>query len=119
MAPWFFESPQDLSVRPGESVELRSLARGTEPISYQWLRNGELLEGADQPILILPSLTLEQGGFRFQLSVDPGRSYRVQTSWDLVNWRDWLGFVSTDGNLELDDPVPATNSTLFYRLISP
>jgi hypothetical protein len=157
MAPWFLESPQDLSARPGEPVELRCLARGTEPISYQWLRDGQLLEGASQPSLSFPSLTLQQGGFytviarnevgtspeapaylqvlasgqflapqvqvdgsfRFQLSVDPGQFYRVQTSPDLVNWEDWLGFVSTDGNLELEDPAPTADNTRFYRLISP
>lgn len=157
MAPWFLELPQDHSARPGESVELRCLARGTEPISYQWLRNGQPLEGASQPILSFPSLTLQQGGFytviarnevgtspeapaflevlasgqflapqvqvdggfRFQLSVDPGRSYHVQTSQDLVHWEDWLGFTSADGSLELEDPRSTMNALRFYRLVSP
>lgn len=157
IAPWFLESPQDHSARPGGSVELRCPARGTEPISYQWLRNGEPLEGATQPILSFPSLTLQQGGFytlvarnevgtslgataylqvlasgqllapqmqvdgrfRFQLSVEPAQSYHLQTSQDLVNWEDWLGFVSTDGSLELEDPGSTSTALRFYRLVSP
>jgi len=155
--PWFLELPQDQSVHPGESVTFRCVARGTEPVSYTWLRDGHPIEGAAQPTLTLPFVAPRdsgyyavfaqnevgtsampfaflqvlasgellspcldtKGAFSVRLSVDPGRSYRVQTSPDLVNWEEWLHFVSADGSFGLLDPRATASPARFYRLVSP
>lgn len=61
--PWWFEIPQDRSVRPGESIQFQCLARGTEPISYTWLRDGQPIDNATHPTLTLPFVTPRDGGY--------------------------------------------------------
>ena len=68
--------------------------------------------------LLSPRLDAEDA-FSVRLFVDPGRSYRVQTSSDLVNWEEWLHFVSADGSFGLLDPRATAGPARFYRLVSP
>lgn len=46
VGPAFLMQPSDQSVAPGESATFQALANGTEPLSYQWSRNGTPISGA-------------------------------------------------------------------------
>lgn len=47
-APVILSSPQSVTATRGAPVELRVAARGTDPLGYQWTRNGSDLPGQSQ-----------------------------------------------------------------------
>ncbi len=59
LAPSIVEAPRDLTVEAGADAQFSVVAAGTEPLSYQWLRNGAPLinsgriQGATSPALTL------------------------------------------------------------------
>jgi len=55
-------------VTTGESVHFRVNAQGTEPLTYQWHRNGRVIRGATDRDLILPAAELKQAG-KYTVSV--------------------------------------------------
>lgn len=61
MAPNFTVMPLSASLPAGTNLTLSALARGTEPISYQWQKNGTNLP-ATGPTLNFTSLILSDGG---------------------------------------------------------
>ncbi len=44
--PSFVTQPSNITVNPGESATFQALANGSEPLSYQWQRNGSNIDGA-------------------------------------------------------------------------
>lgn len=73
-------------------------------------------------VLALPPAqgNVQQDGFRFFLSGEPNRSYRIEYSVDLIAWED-LGILimSGDGSpVEMADTDAATASRRFYRAIA-
>jgi parallel beta-helix repeat protein len=62
LAPYFVTQPISASLVVGANRTLTGLARGSEPISYQWQRNGSSLAGATQTSFILTNLQLTNTG---------------------------------------------------------
>ena len=61
--PQITGQPQDLTITNGGTAEFRVTAIGSQPLSYQWLRQGHSpLAGQTNPVLRLTSVTLDQSG---------------------------------------------------------
>jgi hypothetical protein len=54
--------PASQAVLAGDNVTLRSSARGSRPLSFQWFFNGQPLPGATNASLVLTSVTTNQAG---------------------------------------------------------
>jgi uncharacterized repeat protein (TIGR01451 family) len=71
-----FENPPIITLQPvsrlvtnGNSVELTTAVLGTEPLAYQWQRNGVNVPGANGPTLFLASATpADAGTYRMLVS---------------------------------------------------
>ncbi len=61
-SPVILSQPQSQTVTVGANVTLEVAANGTQPLSYQWRRNGQALAGKTEPLLELPSIALSQAG---------------------------------------------------------
>jgi Abnormal spindle-like microcephaly-assoc'd, ASPM-SPD-2-Hydin/Immunoglobulin domain/HYR domain/Fn3 associated len=60
--PSILAQPAGRMVGTGAEVPLSVTAGGTEPLSFQWARNGVALPGATGPSLLLPNIQPGQGG---------------------------------------------------------
>lgn len=60
--PYFTTQPAGAQLSAGSSRTFTGLANGSQPISYQWQRNGTNLPGATQTSLALTNLTLGDSG---------------------------------------------------------
>lgn len=69
-APRFTIQPQSASALPGESVALSALATGSDPITYQWYRNGSPVAQATNPDLALPNLDASKAGNYFAVAAN-------------------------------------------------
>jgi len=53
--PLITEQPKSLTVNPGESASFHVAAQGTEPLSYEWSKDGRLVPGATLSMYIIAS----------------------------------------------------------------
>ncbi len=60
--PEFIAQPQNQTVTVGESVELSGIAYGTAPLTWQWYKDGTLIEGATADTLYLEDVTISDSG---------------------------------------------------------
>lgn len=56
-------APAPLTVAQGQRAQFQAAASGSDPLRYQWLRDGVPIDGATQPDLILEPVALDQAGF--------------------------------------------------------
>ena len=61
----FVQEPQNLLGEQGGAYSLAGRAIGEEPISYQWYKNGERLDGATSTSLDFPDLQASNAGSYF------------------------------------------------------
>jgi hypothetical protein len=54
--PTIIDQPPDLSVSAGEQATFRVLAEGSQPLAYQWQRNGQEVPGATASSFTTPPL---------------------------------------------------------------
>ena len=74
-APALYAQPKDRTNNAGTGVTLLVSAKGLEPLEYRWLRNGELLAGAESATLVLTNLTgASAGGYSVIVSNSEGSS---------------------------------------------
>jgi hypothetical protein len=62
LLPYFTTQPVGAQLNAGSSRTLTGLANGSQPIGYQWQRNGANLPGATQTSLALTNLSLGDSG---------------------------------------------------------
>jgi hypothetical protein len=62
VAPYFTTLPASLTVAAGSGRTLSGLANGSQPIGYQWQRNGTNVPGANGTLLSLTALTVADSG---------------------------------------------------------
>jgi hypothetical protein len=67
VAPAFTTQPQPRTVTEGQAASFSAVATGTEPISYQWLRDGVPIPGATGLSYTLPAAALADNGSLFAL----------------------------------------------------
>lgn len=80
--------------------------------------HGFLLTRSSAARLSLPARQ-PNGGFRFALLGEAGRSYTIQASTNLVNWMAVTNFVSATGTNEFTDATAPNFSRRFYHAVSP
>lgn len=61
--------PANLTVGTGSDAVFAASATGTEPLSYQWRRNGQDIAGANGPVLRLSGVNLADDGAQLSLVV--------------------------------------------------
>ena len=67
--------PTPRTVNPGDSVEFAVQASGQEPFEYQWLLNGEEIEGAiAQTLLLDPVAEADEGLYSVRVSNEAGEA---------------------------------------------
>jgi hypothetical protein len=69
VTPVILSSPQDLTIAPGDPASFTVLARGGQPLSYQWFLNTNAIPGATSNTFSIASATTNDAG-----------SYTVQVS---------------------------------------
>jgi uncharacterized delta-60 repeat protein len=82
------------------------------PLSIQVLFLGQ------PPRLTLPEMLLG-GQFRFTLFGDPGYSYTIQSSTDLIHWSSVTNFISVTGTNQCTNPARSDFNQRFYRAVTP
>jgi uncharacterized delta-60 repeat protein len=58
------------------------------------------------------------GSVQFTVHLEPGRTYTVQSSVDLITWHDLMTFTATSTSQTVSDPAPDL-SRGYYRVVSP
>jgi hypothetical protein len=61
--PWFEQQPTDQSGCVGDAATFSVVAKGTEPLSYQWRKNGENIPSATGDAYTIDPLALEDAGY--------------------------------------------------------
>lgn len=69
IAPTIQVQPFDASVAPGATASFVVVARGSDPLSYQWRRDGTAIPGAAGPRLDLPAVALADSGAQLDVVV--------------------------------------------------
>ena len=94
IAPTITWSSGDLAAAAGSYAELRVEARGSQPLTYQWRRNGEVINGANGAALALTPLAAgQEGPYSCTVSNDAGQAVAtmrvtvVSTPFAAVQWR--------------------------------
>lgn len=70
--PSISQQPVSATVTEGQDTNFAVVASGTPPITYQWQRNGQAIEGATQSSLALSSVAFYEDGDRFSVVVSNG-----------------------------------------------
>jgi glucose/arabinose dehydrogenase/subtilisin-like proprotein convertase family protein len=68
-SPQIYQDPRTQSVRVGDSATFTVGASGTQPLSYQWQRDGSDIPGATSDTYILPLVTPSDEGAAFRCIV--------------------------------------------------
>jgi len=68
-APRITKQPQNRTVTVGETARFVVVATGTEPLSYQWKKNGTDIPGATDSSYVTPPTTLADNGAIFAVTV--------------------------------------------------
>ena len=71
-APVISEHPQSKVGSLGQPVTFTVSASGTEPLSYQWQRNGQNIAGANASSYTIPSVTAGDNGAQFRVVISNG-----------------------------------------------
>jgi hypothetical protein len=66
--PNIVTEPTSIVVIPGESPSLSVVASGVGTLTYQWFKDGEVVEGANEPLLRLQTVSAQSDG-RYSVSV--------------------------------------------------
>ena len=69
VAPSILTPPADLSTEAGQPAVFAVIAEGTPPFSYQWLRNNEVIPGAQTERYTIPVSSSDDDGARFSVRV--------------------------------------------------
>lgn len=109
--------PQSLTVNEGDAAAFTVTAIGGEPLSYQWQRNGENINGATAPALAIPVTQAADDADYRVIVKNPASSATSQGAWlqvipdfpDLARALDAAGYLwTTGGNVHW---FPQTNIT--------
>ncbi len=65
--PVITTQPGDLQVTVGQNAVFQVVATGSQPMHYQWFRDGVVIDDQDAPTLSVPVLSLADNGSRFHV----------------------------------------------------
>lgn len=60
--PQILNGPDDRTNNVGTTASFEVTASGTQPLTYKWSYQGQVVSGATQPELILPNITIAEAG---------------------------------------------------------
>lgn len=69
IAPSFASQPQPQSVQPGQTASYSVVAQGSQPLAYQWQRDGVDIAGATAASYTTPAATALDAGARYRVVV--------------------------------------------------
>jgi Bacterial Ig domain/Immunoglobulin domain/Immunoglobulin I-set domain len=69
VAPSFTAQPVSATVTAGQTATFSVGASGTQPLTYQWQKNGGAISGANSPSYTTPATTTNDNGAAFQVVV--------------------------------------------------
>ena len=95
--PRLTAQPQDITVTGGQTAVFAAAADGAAPLSYQWLLNGQRIQGANAPTLALGSVNAGNAGL-----------YALEVSNVEATVRSQAARLSVTGN----SPPPAVAPTI-------
>ena len=72
--------PKDRKTREGRRAVFRVRAIGVKPLSYQWSRNGNLIENSNSKKLLLRQVTATTNGDKFKVTVTDALGREVTSS---------------------------------------
>ncbi len=88
--PQITVQPTPRTVNPGVAVEFTVQATGQQPFQYQWLRNGEAIEGATAQVLLIdPVAEIDEGLYSVAVSNEAGETV---SNGALLSVNDPVGF---------------------------
>jgi invasion protein IalB len=69
VAPSITEQPADQSIKVGDAATFSVVAAGSEPLSYQWHKNGAAIAGATAPLYTTPAAIPDNDGDAFAVII--------------------------------------------------
>jgi len=122
--PALLASPQSIEVLAGQPIELSVVAVSTSPLSYQWRRDGALLEGAARSTLSFPSAEArDTGDYEVIVQNDTDTAVSAVASVRVVGHpvivrQPWSATVIAGGTMTLGIEVnPQASLPIRYRWI--
>ena len=126
IAPSIVGNPVGANVFEGTDIQLTVIATGTTPLSYQWFKGEDIIEGATSSSLTLTEATVEQSGsYSVRVTNEAGEATSepvevairkpvdpnlLQEIWSLSPGdRDYLGTANTERGLAYN---PAENHVI-------
>jgi Concanavalin A-like lectin/glucanases superfamily/Immunoglobulin I-set domain len=108
LAPVFYTQPQDTNVFSGQTVAFSPVVDGTDPLAYQWMKNGVNIPGATNATLVLTSVHLSDAG-NYSLHVTNSAGNATSSAAVLQVQSFALSAVShlSDGNVQFSGTGPA------------
>ena len=79
-APGIVTQPSDKTITLGQTATFSVVANGTEPLTYQWQKNGTNIEGAISASYTTPATTLLDNGSTFRVNVTNSAGYVTSTN---------------------------------------
>ena len=80
IAPSFTQQPMPATVVDGDTAVFNAVVAGTNPISYQWRRNGVDIPGAQSPVLVLTATSAADNGALFTLRASNAAGQAVSSA---------------------------------------
>ncbi|HEX4263405.1 MAG TPA: hypothetical protein VH597_03615 [Verrucomicrobiae bacterium] len=89
------------------------LAAGTYPARI--LSSGEIVPDTGRPTCPNMALKPQSIGMQVTLQGEPGRTYSIEVSTDLVHWVTWTNQTTSDGRIAITDTESTHCPARFYR----
>ena len=99
------ESPMDTTAPPETTAVLRASAAGAEPITYQWKKDGEDIEGETSPTLTLENVQpgVEDGTYTCAVSNTQGGEESEPATLEVACYYDIPGDLNNDCIVDMQD----------------
>lgn len=78
-SPFFFRHPEPQFLVTGETAKLSVQASGAEPLTFQWMRNGADISGANGDSLVIENVTLADSASVFSCRVENAEGQAFST----------------------------------------
>ena len=68
-APTITQEPADTTVKLGQTATFKVTTEGTEPLSFQWYRDNQIISGANKPTYNVIPTSVSENGSIFKVSI--------------------------------------------------
>jgi hypothetical protein len=116
-APFVTVAPQAVTTPSGSGATFTVTVTGTEPLSYQWRRNGTPIPGATNPSLILSGLTSADNGGAYSVVISNAVTTVTSAAAILHVVTTQDGIALAAGGLGVSAFVDGIGSTARFRIL--